>query len=120
MQNTVKKDKQMYVGEFEELVLLAIMRLREEAYGYQILKTIEDIAGRSTSIGAIYTTLERLEEKGYITSRQEPGTPERGGRPKRYFKLEGLGQEVLLEAEKTRRALVKSIPGALRHQPAAL
>jgi PadR family transcriptional regulator, regulatory protein PadR len=100
-------DKQSYLGEFEEIVLLTIARLGETAYGVKIRQTVEEVAGRPTSIGAIYTTLERLEQKGFISSRQGEPTPERGGRAKRYFKIEGAGAQVLTEAERV-RALLRS------------
>lgn len=67
-----------YLGEFEELVLLAILKLsEEEAYGVKIRQALEE-AGRPTSIGALYTTTERLEEKGFVRSRQGDATPVRG------------------------------------------
>jgi PadR family transcriptional regulator, regulatory protein PadR len=94
-----------YLGEFEEIVLLAIMRLRENAYGMTIRQTVEEATGRSTSIGAIYTTLDRLEEKGFVSSRQGEPTPERGGRAKKYFKIEGAGAQVVAEAERARSML---------------
>lgn len=76
-----------YLGEFEELVLLTIANLGNEAYGVALLRDINERANRKLSIGAMHSTLTRLEEKGYITSYLgEPGK-ERGGRRKRYFEL---------------------------------
>lgn len=98
-------NKQNYLGEFEEIVLLTVARLGETAYGMTIRQTVEDVAGRPTSIGAIYTTLERLEDKGFISSRQGEPTPERGGRAKRYFKIEGAGAQALADAERVRAFL---------------
>ncbi len=98
-------DKNTYLGEFEEIVLLAVARLGNNAYGVTIRQTVEDVARRSTSIGAIYTTLERLEEKGFVSSRQGESTPERGGRAKRYFKIEGAGVRALDDAEQVRNRL---------------
>src|SRR3712207_671733 len=100
-------DKQRYLGEFEEVVLLAILRLRDNAYGVTIRQTVEEVAERPTSIGAIYTTLERLEQKGFISSWQGEPTPERGGRAKRYFKIEGAGVQALNAAQRTRTLLLQ-------------
>lgn len=76
-----------YLGEFEELVLLTIANLADEAYGVAILNDITERANRKLSIGALHSTLTRLEEKGYITSYLGEPTNERGGRRKRYFEL---------------------------------
>jgi len=76
-----------YIGEFEELVLLTIANLAQEAYGVAILNDICERANRKLSIGALHSTLTRLEEKGYITSYLGEPTNERGGRRKRYFEL---------------------------------
>jgi len=89
------------LGEFEHLVLVAILRLREDAYGVTIRQEIENRAGRDVSIGAIYTTLERLEQKGYVKSRRGDPTPERGGKAKRYFKLTAPGSKALYESRTT-------------------
>lgn len=98
-------DKRPYLGEFEEMVLLAVMRLGSNAYGVTIRQTVEEATGRTTSVGAIYTTLERLEQKGFVSSRQGEPTAERGGRAKRYFKIEGAGAQALNDAERTRDVL---------------
>jgi DNA-binding PadR family transcriptional regulator len=76
-----------YLGEFEELVLLTIANLSEQAYGVAILEDIQKRANRKLSIGALHSTLTRLDEKGYITSYLGDPTKERGGRRKRYFQL---------------------------------
>lgn len=76
-----------YIGEFEELVLLTIANLAKEAYGVSILNDICERAKRKLSIGALHSTLTRLEEKGYITSYLGEPTKERGGRRKRYFEV---------------------------------
>jgi PadR family transcriptional regulator, regulatory protein PadR len=78
------------LGRFEELVLLALVRLRE-TYGVPIRREIAERTGREVSFGAVYTTLERLERKGYVASRIGDPTPERGGRAKRYFRIEAPG-----------------------------
>jgi PadR family transcriptional regulator len=98
-----------YLGEFEELVLYAILRLDDNAYGTTIRQTVEEIGERFTSIGALYTTLDRLEQKGFISSRQGEATPERGGRAKKYFNVEGTGLRVLSEADRIRKRLAAGI-----------
>lgn len=76
-----------YIGEFEELVLLTIANLSKDAYGVAILNDISERANRKLSIGALHSTLTRLEEKGYISSYLGEPTNERGGRRKRYFEI---------------------------------
>ncbi|MEO9870866.1 PadR family transcriptional regulator [Ekhidna sp.] len=76
-----------YIGEFEELVLLTIANLAKDAYGVAILNDISERANRKLSIGALHSTLTRLEEKAYISSYLGEPTNERGGRRKRYFEL---------------------------------
>ncbi|GAB4228867.1 MAG: hypothetical protein Tsb0034_00230 [Ekhidna sp.] len=76
-----------YLGEFEELVLLTIANLADDAYGVAILNDISERANRKLSIGALHSTLTRLEEKGYISSYLGEPTNERGGRRKRYYEL---------------------------------
>jgi DNA-binding PadR family transcriptional regulator len=91
------------LGPFEELVLIAVMRLGEGAYGVPVRRAVEEMGGRGVSVGALYTTLDRLEEKGYLSSRQGEPTPERGGRAKRYFRMEGAGLRALEEADRVRQ-----------------
>ena len=83
------------LGRFEEIVLLALVRLRENAYGVPIRREIAERTGRDVSFGAVYTTLERLERKGYVSSRVGDPTPERGGRAKRYFRVTPAGVRAL-------------------------
>jgi DNA-binding PadR family transcriptional regulator len=85
-------------GEFEQIVLLAIARLRGDGYGMTIRREIERRTGRPVSIGAVYATLDRLERKGWIGSREGEATPRRGGRAKRHFQLEAAGVEALVTA----------------------
>ena len=91
------------LGEFEHVVLLAVLRLGDEAYAVPILDEIERCTGRSISRGSVYITLDRLETKGYLRSRLADPTPERGGRAKRYYALRPRAVEALKES---RRALV--------------
>src|SRR5437667_7594745 len=93
------------LGDFEEIVLLAVARLRDDAYGVTILETLESVAGRKASIGAIYATLERLERKGFVSSLLADPTPERGGRVKRYYRVEGAGIRALRETQGMRMRL---------------
>lgn len=87
--------KPKFLGEFEIIVLAALIRLGEDAYGVSILNEIENRAGRSVSIGALYSTLTRLEKKHYVKGRMGEATAERGGRAKRYFEITPDGQKQL-------------------------
>ena len=91
------------LGEFEQLVLLAILRLGSEAYGVPIVREIEERTGRTASRAAVYIALKRLQGKGLVSSRMADPTPERGGRAKRYFKIQQAGIELVKDS---RRALV--------------
>ena len=90
------------MNDVELLVLLAIMRLDQEAYGVAITREIESAARRSLSLGAVYSVLDRMEQSGLVTSTLGDPTPERGGRPKRYFKLTRRG---IAQVRFTRNAL---------------
>lgn len=83
------------LGEFEHLLLLAVMRLGDDAYGVTMRREIEERAGRSVSLGAIYPTMDRLEERGLVRSFMGEPTGERGGRRRRYFRLEPAGERAL-------------------------
>lgn len=83
------------LGEFELLVLLAVLQAGEGAYGTRILEELRTRGGRSVSRGAVYVTLDRLEAKGYLSSRAEGATPARGGRPRRYYSVRPAGLKVL-------------------------
>jgi DNA-binding PadR family transcriptional regulator len=80
-----------YLGEFEHLILLALLRLNDQAYGVTVRQEIQLRTDRDVSIGAVYATLDRLETKGYVKSRQGDPTPERGGRSKRFFRVTARG-----------------------------
>jgi PadR family transcriptional regulator, regulatory protein PadR len=90
------------MGEFEQLVLLAILRLADHAYGMEIRAEIEKQTRREVSYGAVYTTLDRLDRKGFVSSELGASTPERGGRARKYFRVEPAGQAAL---RATRNAL---------------
>lgn len=83
------------LGEFEQLVLLAVFRLKMDAYGMRVRQEIETRTNRPTSIGAVYATLERMESKGLLRSEVGESTPTRGGRPKKIFALTALGSDSL-------------------------
>ncbi len=89
------------LGEFEQVALLALIRLRADAYGTRIRQEIAERTGRDVSLGAIYTTLERLERKGFVSSARGAPTPERGGRAKRFYKIEAPGARALQRSRET-------------------
>ncbi len=92
-----------YLGEFEQVLLLAILRLGGDAYGVRIMEELEASIGRSVSRGSVYVTLDRLEEKGWIASESAPSTSGRGGRPRRVVTVTGDGME---ELRRSRAALL--------------
>lgn len=87
-----------HLGDFEQLVLLAVLGLGPKAYGMAVRREIESKTGRRITLGAVYTTLDRLEEKGMVSSWTGEATPERGGRAKRFFRVEASGQKALNES----------------------
>jgi PadR family transcriptional regulator PadR len=91
-----------YLGEFEHIVILALLRLADRAYGVTVRREIEARTGREVSIGAIYATLGRLEAKGYVKSQFGEPTPERGGRSKRFFRVTAKG---VTAVNRTHRAI---------------
>jgi DNA-binding PadR family transcriptional regulator len=96
--------KRSYLGEFELMILLALIRLGDDAYGVPISKELLHTTGRDVSLGSVYAALDRLEQKGLVTSSLGDPTPARGGRAKRYFHVT---KEGIREAQLTRAALVK-------------
>lgn len=92
------------MGEFELMVMLALIRLGEEAYGVPISLEIERQCGREVALGSVYSTLERLEKKGLVVSMLGRPTPERGGKAKRFFHATPKGMH---EVQKMREALTK-------------
>jgi len=97
-----------YLGSFEHIVLLGLLRLLDQAYGVTVRKEIEARTGREVSIGAIYATLDRLEAKGYVKSQLSDPTPERGGRSKRFFRVTANG---IAEVNRSHRAIRKMSQG---------
>lgn len=98
------------LGQFEQLVLTAVVTLGEDAYGVTIHKRVEDLASaKSVTLGAIYVTLDRLEDKGYVSSRLSDPTAARGGRAKRCYQLEAPGERALKESLATARRMASSV-----------
>lgn len=94
------------LGQFEQLLLTAILTLSEDAYGVSIQNKAAELARpKDVSLGAVYVTLDRLEDKGLITSRLTDPTPERGGRAKRCYRLEALGERALQESAVTAKRI---------------
>ncbi len=96
------------MGEFEQLVLLALLRLGNDAYGMEVREEIERRTGREVSYGAVYTTLDRLGRKGFVSHRMGESTAERGGRARKYFAVRPAGREALRD---TQRALTEMWEG---------
>jgi len=107
------------LGEFEQIVLLAILRLDDQAYGVTILGEIAAKTGRNPSPGALYTTLHRMEDKGLITFRDGSPTPERGGRAKRFVTVTREGRNALASAQTAYRSLLEGLdllPNPITHR----
>ena len=100
--------KKSFLGDFELTVLLAVLRLGEDAYGGAILREIDRRTGREVAGGALYVTLDRMESKGFIKSSLGDPNPDRGGRPKRYVALTDTGFEAVRES---RQALLNLMLG---------
>lgn len=98
------------IGEFEEIVLLTIASLMDEAYSVNIVDEIKRVTGRSTKLGVVHSVLNRLEDKGMIASELGEPTRERGGRRKRFFSVSNAGKKALLKTRQQRNQLWDSIP----------
>lgn len=98
------------LGEFEYLVVLAVLRLEADAYGMRVRQEIAARTGRDVTIGAVYATLERLLDKGLLTASMSDPTPERGGRAKRSFSLTGAGREAANRAFQDMSAMLEGLP----------
>lgn len=107
--NVGQMSRNANLGEFEQIVLLAIMRLGDDAYGVTIREEIQKRTGRSTTPGALYTTLDRLEHKGLVVSRLGEPTPERGGRAKRYYSVSAEGVEAVERAQRSYQSLLEGL-----------
>jgi DNA-binding PadR family transcriptional regulator len=91
-----------FLGEFELMILLAVLQLGDQAYGVPVSRELERHRGRTVSVGSVYAALERLEAKGLVTSVLGDPTPERGGKAKRFFRVTTEG---LRQVQATRRVL---------------
>ena len=102
------------LGEFEQSVLLAIVHLKDDAYGVTIRREIESRTGRSVAVGALYTALDRLERKGFVRSAASEPTPQRGGRSRRHFVLRTAGAAALERSRQRMRRMWAGLrPGLL-------
>lgn len=102
--------KRTFLGEFEEIVLLTVAILGEEAYGVTVTQELEQKTGRAVGFSSIHTTLQRLEEKGFLSSKMGGATAERGGRRKRFFEVTALGRRALKEVKQVREELWGALP----------
>ena len=98
------------LGEFEEVVMLTVAILTNDAYGFAIASEIEDRVARKVSIGSLQTVLIRLEKKGYLKSEMGEATKVRGGKKKRFYELTQVGKRVLQETKEQRLGLWNAIP----------
>jgi len=102
--------KGRYFGELELMVLLTLVRLGDGAYGVPISKHLRNIAGREVALGSVYAALDRLEQKGFVTSMLGDPTPERGGRAKRYFRVTRAGLKALRMTRTVLTNLWRGVP----------
>jgi PadR family transcriptional regulator PadR len=98
-----------YLGEFEHIVVLALLRLGDQAYGVTVRREIEERIRREVSIGAIYATLDRLEAKGCVKSHLGDPTPERGGRSKRFFRVSAKGVKAVNRTHRAIRSMTAGL-----------
>jgi PadR family transcriptional regulator, regulatory protein PadR len=99
-----------FLGEFEQLVLLALIRLGDGAYGMAVRRELEARAGRDVSIGAVYATLDRLEDKGLVKSRLGETSDDRGGRARKCFTITGAGARALEKSQQALRQMLEGLP----------
>ena len=105
---------QANLGEFEQLLLLAVLRLGPNAFGAEIARELESRARRSVSRGALYTSLDRLEDKGLLRWKVVPGTPDRGGLPRRHYAVTSAGLAALRTARDTLRRMWQGLDAVLK------
>lgn len=102
-----------HLGEFELLVMLAVLQAAEEPYAVSIRREIEERTGRGVSRGAVYATLDRLERKGLLSSWMSEPTPERGGKARRFYRAEAAGIEAVRTSRETMRAMWRGLDEVL-------
>lgn len=100
----------IHLSEFEMLMLLALQRLGEDAYGVAVRREIEERTGKSVSVGAVYTALDRMQRRGYISSFEGEATPKRGGRAKRHYRVETQGHRALQRTFDALSAMADGLP----------
>src|SRR5262245_15199687 len=98
-----------HLGELEQVLLLALAQLGEDAYGTSIARLIADRTGRVLSPGAIYTALDRLERRGFVSSRWGDPTPERGGKRKRHYRLKPAGAAAIRDAQRVLAQMTRGL-----------
>jgi len=103
------QQQEKFLGEFEQFLLLSILKLGDNAYGSSIRQLLADTIGRDVTIGALYTTLERLDKKGLLDSHMGEATPERGGRAKKYFKVTAKGQHALTRSKRALTSMWENV-----------
>jgi DNA-binding PadR family transcriptional regulator len=103
-------NKTSYLGEFEHVVMLSILSLKDNAYGVTIRQNLKEAIGREVAIGALYSTAERLEKKGLLESSKRDATAERGGKAKRFFLVTALGVQALEETKAHLNTLWQQLP----------
>lgn len=106
------------LGTLELAALLAVARLGDDAHGLAVRRDLSERAGRDYSVGAIYTTLQRLEDKGLLSSRATEPLPVRGGRARRLFRITGAGARAIRDAERQAAAMWAGVGSPLRTRPA--
>jgi DNA-binding PadR family transcriptional regulator len=106
------------LGTLELAALLAVVRLGDGAYGLAVRHELSERAGRDYSVGAVYTTLQRLEDKGLLASRASDPLPVRGGRSRRHFRLTGAGARAIRDAERQAKSMWAGVGTRLRPRPA--
>jgi DNA-binding PadR family transcriptional regulator len=99
-----------YLGNFDLMLLLALLRLGDDAYGVTIAEELEKQTGREVVVASVYATLERLQQRGLVTSRLGDPTPERGGRAKRYFRITAAGTREVRDARRSLMKLWQGLP----------
>ena len=99
-----------YLGNFDLLLLLALMRLGDDAYGVTIAQELEEQTGREVIVASVYATLDRLQQRGLVASSLGDSTPERGGRAKRYFRITGSGIREVRDARRSLMNLWRGLP----------
>ena len=107
-----------FLGEFELIVLGALMRLGDEAYGVAIIQEIDQRTGRDVSVGALYSTLNRLEKKGYVEARMGEASAVRGGRAKRYYDVTLEGRTQVERSATALHNMMRGLPAWMKGAPA--